>query len=113
MTQEKKSENTYCDSFYPDLYLASQSPQRVLLLEQLSVDFSVLADAINASQETLEPPNVYVLRMSKKGSTRFRCLDKSNAHAAHTTVLAADTAVVFNRRVLGKPRNASNAKKCY
>ena len=38
-------------------------------------------------------------------------MDESNAHAAHTTVLAADTAVIFNRHILGKPRNASNPKQ--
>ncbi len=43
MTQEKKSDNACCDSSSPDLYLASKSPRRALLLEQLSVDFIVLA----------------------------------------------------------------------
>ena len=112
MTQEKKSENAYCDSSNPDLYLASQSPRRALLLEQLSVDFSVLAVDIDESQVALEPPNDYVLRMAaKKAQQGFRCLEESNAQAAYTTVLAADTAVVFNRQILGKPRNASNAKQ--
>lgn len=112
MTQEKKSENAYCDSSNPDLYLASQSPRRALLLEQLSVAFSVLAVDIDESQVALEPPNDYVLRMAtKKAQQGFRCLEESNAQAAYTTVLAADTAVVFNRQILGKPRNASNAKQ--
>ena len=55
--QEKKSDNACCDSSNPDLYLASQSPRRALLLEQLSVDFSVLAVDIDESQAALESPN--------------------------------------------------------
>ena len=112
MIQEKNSDTTRSDSSNPDLYLASQSPRRALLLEQLSVDFIVLAVDIDESQTTLEPPNDYVLRMAtRKAQQGFRCLDESNAQAAYATVLAADTAVVFNRQILGKPRNASNAKQ--
>ena len=78
----------------------------------MSVDFSVLAVDIDESQAALEPPNDYVLRMAtKKAQQGFRCLEEANAQAAYTTVLAADTAVVFNRQILGKPRNASNAKQ--
>ena len=112
MTQEKNSDNTYSDSSKPGLYLASKSPRRALLLEQLSVDFSVLAVDIDESQSALEPPNDYVLRMAtKKAQQGFRCLDESYAQAAYTTVLAADTVVVFNRQILGKPKNATNAKQ--
>ena len=112
MIQEKNSDTTQSDSSNPDLYLASQSPRRALLLEQLSVDFIVLAVDIDESQAALEPPNDYVLRMAtKKAQQGFRCLEEANAQAAYTTVLAADTAVVFNRQILGKPRNASNAKQ--
>ena len=98
MIQEKNSDTIQSDSSNPDLYLASQSPRRALLLEQLSVDFIVLAVDIDESQTTLEPPNDYVLRMAtRKAQQGFRCLDESNAQAAYATVLAADTVVVFNR----------------
>ena len=112
MIQEKNSDTTQSDSSNPDLYLASQSPRRALLLEQLSVDFIVLAVDIDESQTTLEPPNDYVLRMAtRKAQQGFRCLDESNAQAAYTTVLAADTVAVFNRQILGKPKNATDAKQ--
>ena len=112
MIQEKNSDTTQSDSSNPDLYLASQSPRRALLLEQLSVDFIVLAVDIDESQTTLEPPNDYVLRMAtRKAQQGFRCLDESNAQAAYATVLAADTVVVFNQQILGKPKNATDAKQ--
>ncbi|HCH20307.1 MAG: hypothetical protein CL692_02060 [Cellvibrionales bacterium] len=112
MTQDFFLDTTHSDSSNPDLYLASQSPRRALLLEQLSVDFIVLAVDIDESQTTLEPPNDYVLRMAtRKAQQGFRCLDESNTQATYATVLAADTAVVFNQKILGKPKNRADAKQ--
>ena len=77
----------------------------------MTFNFIVLAVDIDESQVALESPNNYVLRIAKKAKQGFQCLDESNAQVAYTTFLAADTAVVFNRWILGKLREASNAKQ--
>lgn len=87
-----------------DIYLASQSPRRRELLEQLGVRFaSVSQDA----EETLEPgesPEVFVIRLA---------LEKARAGRANVSgdqpVLGADTVVVLDGEVFGKPRDEAEA----
>lgn len=81
------------------LYLASASPRRRQLLEQLRLSFEVrIADV----DETLRPgelPADYVLRLARtKAETVVRELGRPAAW-----VLAADTAVVLGSAILGKP----------
>lgn len=81
------------------LYLASASPRRRQLLEQLRLSFEVrIADV----DETLRPgelPADYVLRLARtKAETVVRELGQPAAW-----VLAADTAVVLGSAILGKP----------
>ncbi len=83
------------------LYLASQSPRRHQLLAQIGVRFEVLAPDIDEIQRPGEPVAEFVSRMAR---------EKAHAVVARTApdprpVLAADTVVVLDGAVLGKPRD--------
>jgi len=90
----------------PSLILASKSPRRRMLLEQIGVRFEVVAIDVDEVRLPGEDPERYVLRLA---------LDKARAGRTQVVsvpcppVLAADTAVVVGDRILGKPRDRRDA----
>ena len=91
------------------IYLASQSPRRQELLQQIVVAYRVLAPDINEARLPREAPEVYVARMAriKAEITWIRiCARRMKPYP----VLAADTAVVLGRNILGKPANDEAAQ---
>ena len=88
------------------LYLASTSPRRRELLAQADIKFSMLDIAIDESQRSNELPTAYVERLAKeKAEAGF----KSVQDDANAVVLAADTIVVLEDSILGKPANQVQA----
>jgi septum formation protein len=97
------------------VWLASQSPRRRQLLQQIGVRHELLladdgedADALEAVQRG-EAPAVYVQRV-----TRLK-LDAARARLAArrlplAPILCADTTVALGRRILGKPADADEAR---
>lgn len=86
----------------PSFYLASHSPRRRQLLEQLGLSFEVLPVIVDETPYANEPPSDYVRRIAQaKAHQAWRDLSLS----VRRPVLAADTAVVAEQRILGKPRN--------
>jgi septum formation protein len=81
-------------------YLASQSPRRQLLLEQLGVRFEALAVEIDETWNSLEPVRDYVVRLAiEKAQAGWRKISGTEP----LPVLGADTAVVLDDAILGKP----------
>jgi septum formation protein len=84
------------------LYLASSSPQRRTLLEQIGIRYRTLAVDVDESVHLHETPEMYVLRLAlEKARAGWRSLDPQ----ARCPVLGADTAVVIDGEVLGKPHD--------
>lgn len=87
------------------LILASSSPRRQELLATVGVEFSCQPADIDESVHADETPNAYVKRMAR---------DKAAVVAARQTdasycVLAADTSVIIDGDILGKPADYSEA----
>lgn len=88
------------------LHLASQSPRRRQLLEQIGVDFVVLDVEVAEQRMPGEPPQDYVSRVARdKARAGLVRLD----HAGDAIVLGADTEVVLDDEVFGKPQDADDA----
>ena len=88
------------------LFLASTSPRRRELLAQAGIEFTVLNVAIDESQRPNELPTAYVERLAKeKAETGFLTVE----HDENAVVLAADTIVVLEDAILGKPQNKAQA----
>lgn len=88
----------------PTLLLASASPRRQQLLTQIGVCFTVLPVEIDESVQQGELPEHYVTRLAKN-----KALTGLARHSAKLPVLGADTAVVLDDRILGKPRDREDA----
>lgn len=87
------------------LILASASPRRRELLDQLGARYTCDPADIDESHSGGEVPTVYVRRMAlEKAGAVY------NRHAnSNVAVLAADTCVVIDGTVLGKPRDKPDA----
>jgi septum formation protein len=89
------------------VYLASGSPRRRELLQQIGVSFRVVGMAVDEAVLPDETPSAYVTRLAAAkavaGWERSR-----DAH--QVPVLAADTAVVLDGQILGKPADRQDAE---
>ncbi len=100
----------------PEIYLASQSPRRRALLRQLGVDFDVLRlreapgrpRDIDEVARDGEPALHYVERIARTkaavGGEQMR-----RRGLPRRPVLGADTEVVLEGEIFGKPRDAADA----
>jgi len=96
------------------IYLASRSPRRRALLEQIGIRYTLLGDGkedeVDESVHGDESPTAYVERIAHAkadaGMDRLRAdrLDPA-------PVLAADTAVVVGHRILGRPADRADAAR--
>lgn len=88
------------------LYLASQSPRRRQLLEQVGIVFDTIDVDVPEVRAPAEPPAEYVSRVAreKAGAGLSRLAGVTGA-----VVLGADTEVVLDDEVFGKPADAEHA----
>lgn len=88
------------------LYLASSSPRRRELLTQIGLPFHIVPASIDETPEAGESAHAYVERLA-----RDKALAGLNflAQRADVCVLGADTAVVLDGRILGKPVDRDDA----
>ncbi|HZX89614.1 MAG TPA: Maf family protein [Rudaea sp.] len=88
------------------LYLASQSPRRRQLLEQVGIRFDTIDVDVPEARAPGEPPTDYVSRVAreKAGAGLLKL-----AGVAGAVVLGADTEVVLDDEVFGKPVDAAHA----
>jgi septum formation protein len=86
------------------LILASKSPRRRYLLEQAGLKFSVMPSDIDETKIPLSSPEAYVriLSEAKAGSVSQKYPDK--------WVIGADTIVLNNGKILGKPKSKDDAR---
>lgn len=89
-----------------NLHLASQSPRRRQLLEQLGLDFGLLDVDVPEQRLPGEPPLDYVSRVAREKAGAG--LVKLGARPG-AVVLGADTEVVLDDEVFGKPADAAGA----
>lgn len=89
-----------------DFILASGSPRRRMLLESLGIQFTVLKPDVDESVYDDEPPRDYVRRLSEEKA--FAIYQQLTADAF---VLAADTTVIHEGEILGKPADEDEARR--
>lgn len=95
------------------LVLASQSPRRREILQQLGLAFEVIVSAVDEPEREREAPEAYALELaSRKVAAVVARLSRERA-ATHggAFVLGADTIVVVDDRVLNKPRDDEHARE--
>jgi septum formation protein len=87
------------------LILASASPRRAEILRDAGYHFSILSSAIDETPFDGESPNDLVLRLAEAKA------ELAAARAVGPAILiAADTEVVLNGHIFGKPRSSDDAR---
>ncbi|MFZ5594938.1 MAG: Maf family protein [Pseudomonadota bacterium] len=84
------------------IYLASSSPRRRELLEQIGIGYQILSAEVDEALRQNEAPELYVSRLAL---AKARAGWQTLAAQPRRPVLGADTAVVVDGDVLGKPRD--------
>jgi len=84
------------------MVLASGSPRRAALLSQLGLEFDVDPPDVDESRLPEERPDAYVERLAREKAL--------TANGPETLVVAADTAVVHEGHVMGKPGHPEEAR---
>lgn len=103
----------------PFIYLASQSPRRRQLLDQLGVAHRLLLPQDHEDAEALEAerpgesPEDYVLRVTQAkwqaAVPRLASYRQRDVGMPAAPILCADTTVALGNTILGKPRDAAHA----
>ena len=86
------------------LVLASQSPRRSEILRQAGIPFTVRVAAVDETPLGGEKPEDYVVRLAELKATAVPARPGE-------TVLGADTTVVIDGEMLGKPADAADARR--
>ena len=88
------------------LILASSSPRRAEILHDAGISFTVLSSAVDETPYANESPQQLVQRLADA---------KADLVAARTVgasiIIAADTVVVLDKKILGKPRSTDEARR--
>ena len=85
-----------------EIILASQSPRRRDLMGKLHIPFTVRVADIDEAMDPKKPPQEEVARVSSLKA-------EAVPHNPHDIVIAADTIVVCDGQVLGKPKDEADA----
>ena len=88
------------DNMTTNLILASSSPRRKLLLEQLAIVFEIESPGVDESLIAGEAPEIYVARLAEKKAKAV-----AGKYPSGVVIPAADTTVVLHGNILGKPES--------
>ena len=86
------------------IVLASKSPRRKELLKILFNEFEIIPDNTPENKDDSLEPETYVLRLSED-----KCINVTEELKDSSLVIAADTVVVKDGKILGKPKDEADA----
>ncbi len=86
------------------IVLASTSPRRQELLRQIGIQFTTASIDIDESVVDAEKPERYVVRLAREKTTAV-----ISKFADSSVIIAADTTVTIDGRILGKPVDRADA----
>ena len=89
-----------------DIILASKSPRRKKLLEEMNLKFNVISSSFNESKVSIshKSPHKYCMKLAE-----YKCKSVSKDHL-DTLVIGSDTIVYHNKKILNKPKNKNEAE---
>lgn len=88
------------------IILASKSPRRKELLEQIGLSFEVLVSDADENLD-IDTPEEFVKELSRIKSKAV--MDLMNGIDENTLIIGADTVVVYDGKILGKPKDEADA----
>lgn len=91
------------------IYLASASSRRQQLLQQLGIDFDVVVPEVCERQAASESPADYVRRIASEKARQVSGV-VARRRLPQRPVLGADTCIIVDDRILGKPRDRDDGE---
>ena len=101
-TPDKKSE--IVNSGISKIILASQSPRRKQLLEWAEIPFEIIIQSTDESFPANLPSDEIAIHIARNKALAVKAIQQSEQ-----IILAADTIVVLNNEVIGKPKDRDDA----
>ena len=90
------------------IILASKSPRRKEILEDLGLEFEIIVADADESSDIREPKRLVETLASRKGRA---VLEKLGGGVSDTLIIASDTLVYADGEFLGKPRDRADAER--
>lgn len=90
------------------IILASKSPRRKEILENLKIKFDVIPSKVEELFIEGEPPQKAVQRIAKE---KLQSILNKNLDLENSLIIAADTIVYYEGKILGQPKNENEAFK--
>ena len=87
------------------IILASASPRRKNLLNQIGIEFSIRPSNINEDLKLALPPEAFTEHWARE-----KALNVSKNHPG-SLIIGADTVVVLDGQILGKPKDENDSKE--
>ena len=91
--------------------LASKSPRRKEILENLGISFEIVTADTDEDSEITDPSELVRELSVRKGMAVAEELIRNNKIVESTIVISSDTVVASEGEILGKPRNEADAKR--
>ncbi len=91
--------------------LASKSPRRSEILQNLGIPFTVVTAETDESSEERDPCRLVEELSLRKGEAVRELLRARGADLKDTVIISSDTVVAVEGEILGKPRDAQDAKR--
>lgn len=93
---------------YMRVVLASKSPRRKEILQNLGVDFDIVTADADESSDIADPASLVTELASRKGEAVAK---KLGADGGESLIIACDTLVYAGGEFLGKPRDRADAER--
>ena len=93
------------------LILASASPRRAEILRNAGFVFEVVTPHLDESTRPNEAASAYVLRLAEEKARAARRQLSDKLARGSSVIIGADTVVVIDNEILGKPSSVANARE--
>jgi nucleoside triphosphate pyrophosphatase len=93
------------------LILASASPRRAEILRNAGFAFELVAPRVDESRRANEAASAYVLRLAEEKARAARRQLSDKLARGSSVIIGADTVVVIDNEILGKPSSPENASE--
>lgn len=94
-----------------NIILASQSPRRREILETLGLSFTVITSDADERTDERDPCRLVELLSRRKGEAVRDRLLREGRSLSDTLIISSDTVVAIDGEILGKPKDAEDAKR--
>ena len=91
--------------------LASKSPRRKEILENLGVAFETVTADTDESSDVTDPRRLVEILSERKGLAVRDLLLAEGRDLTDTVIISSDTVVAVDGQILGKPRDAEDARR--